>query len=211
MEGETIASRAELLATLGRELRCPLAPMLAALQLMRLREDDPATQRRSRDLLDQKVRCLARLADDLVAASRPERGALERGSERAELGSAHARAVREVQPRLEAQERLLSLVLPEERVPLAADPARLARLLTTLVESAGEPVAPGGLVTVRAARAGNEAVVRVRRTGGAATGGRTRGGLGLALARILAESVGGSVEAPGDGRELTLRVPGGEL
>ena len=68
------ASRAkdEFLAMLGHELRNPLAPMLTALQLMRLRGD--TVLERERIVIERQTRHLVRLVDDLLDVSRIARG-----------------------------------------------------------------------------------------------------------------------------------------
>ena len=71
------ASRAkdEFLAVLGHELRNPLSPIAAALDLMDLR-DEPAN-RRERAILRRQVQHLKRLVDDLLDVSRITTGKLQ--------------------------------------------------------------------------------------------------------------------------------------
>ena len=82
-EAET-ANRAkdEFLAMLGHELRNPLAPMLTALQLLRLR----GHQSREQEVLERQVRHLAGMVDDLLDVSRITRGRLELKRQPIELG-----------------------------------------------------------------------------------------------------------------------------
>ena len=60
----------EFLAMLGHELRNPLAPMVNALQLMRLRGDEDDTVVRAHRAMDRQLRHLVRLVDDLLDVSR---------------------------------------------------------------------------------------------------------------------------------------------
>jgi len=67
----------EFLATLSHELRNPLYPMRAAVEIMRLKDDlDPDIQF-SRDVIDQQVNHLTRLIDDLLDVARITRDKIE--------------------------------------------------------------------------------------------------------------------------------------
>ena len=87
----------EFLAMLGHELRNPLAPILTALQLMKLRGD--AASERERTVIERQVTHLTRLVDDLLDVSRIARGKveLERRS-RVELAEVVATGDRDGQP-----------------------------------------------------------------------------------------------------------------
>src|SRR5437879_7851865 len=71
------ASRAkdEFLAVLGHELRNPLAPILTALHLMRLRDDERSENERA--IIERQAQHLVRLVDDLLDVSRITRGKVE--------------------------------------------------------------------------------------------------------------------------------------
>jgi signal transduction histidine kinase len=71
----------EFLAMLAHELRNPLAPILNAVHIMRLRGDDQVLRERMRDVVEQQVRCMARLVDDLLDVSRIIRGKTQLGFE----------------------------------------------------------------------------------------------------------------------------------
>src|SRR4029450_5887812 len=80
-EAETAnRTKDEFLAMLGHELRNPLAPMLTALQLMRLRGDTGVE--RERIVIERQTRHLVRLVDDLLDVSRIARGKIDLRVER---------------------------------------------------------------------------------------------------------------------------------
>ena len=85
-EAALAASRAkdEFLAMLGHELRNPLAPILTALQLMKLR-GDRGDGDASATIIERQVQHLMRLVDDLLDVSRITRGKVELKRERVEL------------------------------------------------------------------------------------------------------------------------------
>jgi CheY-like chemotaxis protein len=72
---EASSAKDEFLAVLGHELRNPLSPIVAALDLMDMR-DEPAG-RCERDIMRRQVRHLKRLVDDLLDVSRISSGKLQ--------------------------------------------------------------------------------------------------------------------------------------
>ncbi|MDP9321004.1 MAG: MEDS domain-containing protein, partial [Chloroflexota bacterium] len=67
----------EFLAMLGHELRNPLAPVSAALEVMRLRADDPLRIGKAREVVERQIAQMTRLVDDLLDVSRITRGQIE--------------------------------------------------------------------------------------------------------------------------------------
>jgi signal transduction histidine kinase/DNA-binding response OmpR family regulator len=223
------ASRAkdEFLAMLGHELRNPLAPMMTALQLMRLRGD--SSIERERVVIERQTRHLVRLVDDLLDVSRIARGKIELRLERVDLADVVAKAIEMASPLLEEREHDLSIDVPRG-ITIDADPARLAQVIANLLTNAAKYTEKGGRIAIRAAAEACEAVLAVRDSGiGIAPDmlprvfdmftqerqalDRTQGGLGLGLTivRNLTELHGGRVEAFSDGRnagsEFVVRLP----
>src|SRR4030095_12025762 len=99
----------EFLAMLGHELRNPLAPILTALQLMRLR---PHGAERERGVIERQVKHLVGLVDDLLDVSRITRGKIELRKSRFEVAEAVAKAIEMASPLLEQQHHDLQLEVP---------------------------------------------------------------------------------------------------
>ncbi len=76
-ETAEVANRAkdEFLAMLGHELRNPLAPIMTALQLLKLRGVE--TGERERNVIERQVKHLVSLVDDLLDVSRITRGKIQ--------------------------------------------------------------------------------------------------------------------------------------
>ena len=83
----------QFLAMLGHELRNPLAPILTALQLMRLRSDD--TFRGERAVIERQVKHVVTLVDDLLDVSRITRGRIDLELRRIDLIQAVGKAIDE--------------------------------------------------------------------------------------------------------------------
>jgi signal transduction histidine kinase len=220
----------EFLATLGHELRNPLAALGNALALLGLNDPDPETVRWARDLMARQVRQMVRLVDDLFDLSRIMQGKLGLCKERVELAAVIADAVETARPVIDAKGHELTLSLPSVPVVLEGDPMRLSQVLTNLLNNAAKYSEPGGHIVLSARREGIEVVIGVRDDGVGITpemlprifdlfmqdsrsADLSEGGLGvgLALVKRLVEIHGGVVEArsegPGRGSEFLVRLP----
>lgn len=219
----------DFLATLGHELRNPLAPISHAVEILQGVEGEGEKQR-AVEILDRQVRHLERLVDDLLEVSRITRGDLELRRELVELAVVAQRAVEISAPLIGAGGHELTVELPAETTMVDADPVRLAQVLANLLNNAAQHTDPGGRIWLEADREEDEAVVRVRddgrgipperlpwifeaftRTGRPAAGQRGGLGIGLAVVKSLVELHGGSVEAEsgrdGSGLQVTVRIP----
>ena len=91
----------EFLAMLGHELRNPLAPILTALQLMRLRNESAAE--RERTIIERQVNHMVSLVDDLLDVSRITRGKVQLKRERIDLADIVAKAIEMTSPAIESR------------------------------------------------------------------------------------------------------------
>ncbi len=217
----------EFLAMLGHELRNPLAPIVTALELMRLR-DVPGVER-ERVIIERQVRHVVSLVDDLLDVSRITRGQVQLKREPVELADIVARAVEMTGPAIEERRHELDVQVPRGLV-VNADAARLAQVISNLLTNAAKYTDPGGTITVTGRCDADHAELVVADNGrGIAIEtlpgvfelfsqerqeiDRSAGGLGLGLAivRSLVLAHGGSVQAysagKGCGAEFTIRLP----
>jgi len=147
------ASRAkdEFLAMLGHELRNPLAPIVTALELIKLRAPELA-QAKELTVIGRHVQHLARLVDDLLDISRITRGtvSLERKSVR--LSKIIARSMEMASPLLEQRRHSATVDVPDE-LRVHGDAMRLAQVFGTPLTNAARHNPPGGpLATSRKRR-----------------------------------------------------------
>jgi signal transduction histidine kinase len=219
-------SKDEFLALLGHELRNPLAPMITALQLMRLR----GTQARDLDVLERQVGHLVRLVDDLLDVSRITRGKVELRRHLVEIADVVARAIETTSPLLEQRRHVLDVRVPKRGLCVDADADRLVQVVSNLLTNAAKYSNAGSRVSIRAERAGDVVRLSVKDEGIGIPSDmlgrifdafvqnrqsleRSRGGLGLGLTivRSLVELHGGSVEVKsegiGKGSEFVVELP----
>jgi signal transduction histidine kinase/CheY-like chemotaxis protein len=224
------ASRAkdEFLAMLGHELRNPLAPIVTALQLMRLQGGDAFE--RERAVIERQVSHLVRLVDDLLDVSRVVRGALRLERAPVEVATVVSSAIEVAGPLVEERRHRLTVSVPQAGLLLHADAKRISQVLTNLLNNAAKYTPSGGSITVLAREDAEDVVIEVADDGvgigpellpvvfDAFTQGRQgldrkEGGLGLglAIARQLIVAHGGTIEArsagPGRGTTMVVRLP----
>jgi signal transduction histidine kinase/DNA-binding response OmpR family regulator len=221
----------EFLATLSHELRNPLAPMRAALHMLRGKGAvDPGKARSLLDTMDRQVVQMSRLVEDLLDISRITRGVIELRRETVDVAGEIRNALESCAGPLEVGRHKLTLDLPAEPLKVVADAVRLQQILENLILNAVKYTQPGGEIEVSAEAQLGDVVVRVRDNGiGIApdklsqvwdlfvqvddSTERTRKGLGIGLALVkdLVRRHGGSVEASseglGKGSTFSVRLP----
>src|SRR5690606_8110108 len=86
----------EFLATLGHELRNPLAPSRNMLEVLGRADDDADLRRRARAAMSRQLDVIVRLVDDLLDVARISRGLLQLRVETVELATVVQEAVEDV-------------------------------------------------------------------------------------------------------------------
>jgi signal transduction histidine kinase len=226
---EADRNKDEFLAMLAHELRNPLAPILNALQLMRLTPSETQLHW-AQEVIQRQLTHLTRLVDDLLDVSRITRGMITLAREPLEVATLITRAVETVQPLLQERDHRLALQIAEEPLRVNGDATRLTQALGNVLGNAGKYTERGGRIELRCSREGTDVEIRVRdngvgispellprifdlftqldRTTDRAASGL---GIGLALVRRLVEMHGGSVTAHsaglGTGSEFVIRLP----
>ena len=224
----------EFLATLAHELRNPLAPIRTGLDILRINPTDLAAGQRARSIMERQLRQMVRLVDDLLDVSRINTGKLTIKREPVELQAVVADALETVKPLLDQQGHTLTVQLPPQALPVLGDATRLAQILSNLLNNAAKYTNRGGCITLaaqtEAAPQGRQLRLSVRDNGigiapemleaifqmfvqADSSLERVSAGLGvgLSLARRLAELHGGTLTAHSDGlgqgSEFVLVLP----
>lgn len=196
-------------AGLAHQLRNPLATLKGSIQLL-LESPPPGSEKRLRAALHQAIRLEALITQllDYARPPRPEIADLDLGSFLRELAAGDAR---------------LRLQVPGA-LAVRADPEHLRQILVNLLDNAGAASPEGSLVELTAhARDRHVEIVVADRGPGPGddperlfepyvTGRADGTGLGLPIARALAEANGGSLQLrprPGGGALAVLTLPRG--
>jgi PAS domain S-box-containing protein len=220
----------EFIAMLAHELRNPLAPIRSAVRVLgHVPPGDPAHEAMRRTI-DRQSAQLARIVDDMLDIARITRGSLALVRSPMDLADAVHAAVESAAPEISARGHALQVEVPAGRLRVDGDPHRLTQALANLLNNAARYTPDGGRIRIEGGTQDGQAVLRVRDNGrgiapdligrifdmfvqGRPVTERVGGGLGigLALARRIAELHDGSLEArsegEGKGSEFTLRLP----
>ena len=220
----------EFIAMLAHELRNPLAPIRSAVEVMAHARGDATTMEVMRQTIDRQSAQLTRIVDDMIDIARITKGSLVIEHEPVELAEVVRRALETASPAIETGEHTLEVEVPASGLVVYGDRDRLTQLLANLLNNAARYTPPGGRITLRAHRENGHGILSVRDTGrgiepqiierifdmfvqGRSPLERVGGGLGigLALARRIAELHGGTLvaksEGEGKGSEFVLRLP----
>jgi PAS domain S-box-containing protein len=221
-------SKDEFLAMLGHELRNPLAPILTALELIKLRGD--TTFEREHAVIQRQVDHMMHLVDDLLDVSRISRGKIELKIKQVDLRDPLAKAVEIASPLFERSQHRLHLDIPPTPLIVDGDEPRLVQIFVNLLTNAAKYTDPNGQIWFSARQGGEHITIEVRDTGigmsaellpqvfdlfvqGRQGSDRAGGGLGLGLtlARSLVHLHHGEITAAsaglGHGSHFTVRLP----
>jgi signal transduction histidine kinase len=227
--------REQFLSIVSHELRTPLTPLkaLAQLQLGRLRRSQERGQPMDLDALARNLESIERqvdrmngLVNDLLSVSRAGRGSLQIDRAPFDLAAELRDVVgRYVAATREEGRHTFSIDAPET-LTYEGDQARIDQLLMNLVGNAVKYSPRGGQVAATLVRqnGATESAISdqgigipaddLSRLGGAFTRGAGKAatfagmGIGLYVAKLVAEGHGGSLEleSPGEDKGTTVRV-----
>ncbi|MGE5522332.1 MAG: ATP-binding protein [Rhodospirillaceae bacterium] len=218
------------LSTLSHELRNPLAPLVNALQLIRMSSPENASLQYPIKLIERQVEFIRRLVDDLLDVTRISSGKVQLNTETLDVRDVLSRAIESVRPSLEEKRHKLTISMLNTAILVLGDRDRLQQVFVNLLGNAVKYTPEGGQLNVKAFIEADEAVVKVQDDGvGIAedmqprifdlftqaenTLSRSQGGLGIGLSLVkqLVTLHQGSVqvrsEGVGKGSEFTVRLP----
>ena len=220
----------EFLAVLSHELRNPLAPIRTSAALLRAAGADATTRAEIAGIIERQSSHMTRLIDDLLDVSRVTRGVINLERKDEDLTALMRLALEQVLPLIELRQHEVDLQVPASSVPVCADGARMVQVIGNLLNNAAKYTPKGGTIRVTVEARDDDAIVLVADNGcgidaallphvfelfaqhtpggGAVPGGL---GIGLALARSIAELHGGQITAasdgPGRGSRFEVRIP----
>lgn len=227
---EEVLLRDRFLATLSHELRNPLSPIISAVEIIRLMDIKDDELQKLFDIIDRQANQMARLLKDLLDVSRVSHQKIDLDMSSMDIKDVIQAAVETASPLFLKREHDLSVSFPEDRLIVRGDPMRIEQIIVNLLNNAAKYTQAGGKISLRARNENGYAVVIVEDNGigispemmpkvfnlfsqdknslSMAKGGL---GIGLALAKALAELHGGAITASSDGTgkgaTFELRIP----
>jgi PAS domain S-box-containing protein len=227
--------REQFLSIVSHELRTPLTPLKAVAQLVRSRMRRARAQGTELDMdaLDRNLAAIERqvdrmngLVNDLLSVSRAERGSLRMERVSYDLAVVLRDVVQRYVDATAEEGRHTFAIDGPANLPAHGDQSRVDQLLMNLVGNAVKYSPSGGQIRVALAALDRSAEITISDQGigippdeiaklghpfvrGAGRAGTFAGmGVGLYVARVVAEAHSGSLalESDGDGRGTTVRV-----
>jgi PAS domain S-box-containing protein len=220
----------DFLASLSHELRTPLNAVLGYARMLRTGILGRERHDKAIETIERNATSLNQIVEDVLDISRIVSGKMRLNVQAVELPTIVKNAIDAVTPAADAKGVRVETVLDPSAAPVSGDPERLQQILWNLLSNAVKFTGKGGRVQIRLERVNSHVEVSVSDTGigiapeflphvferfrqADAGTARERGGLGLGLsiARQLAEMHGGSIEAAsgglGQGATFRLKVP----
>jgi len=197
---------------------------------MRLAGTDSKMAERARAMMERQLGQMVRLVDDLLDVSRVSRGRIELRSEDVDLAAVLRNAVETSQPVMDERGHEFAADIPAAKITIHGDLTRLAQVFSNLLNNAARYTPNGGRISLEVKFHDREVAVTVRDNGLGIPRDmasrvfeiftqvdrsieRTQGGLGigLSIAKRLAEMHGGTIELAseglGKGSAFTVRLP----
>ncbi len=224
---EALQRQRRFAADASHELRTPLTSISGHARMLDewALEEDPERTRRSVGVIRREAGRMADLVEALLALTRGDEGAgMQVG--RHDLAAVVEEAVQTARAMADGKISI-EYVYPERGVVATFDRNSILQLATILLDNATKYTPEGGKVTLRVRDKERRAELEISDTGVGipkakmpliferfyrADPSRTRGGagLGLSIARQIAEAHGGTIEVssePGEGSTFTLLLP----
>jgi signal transduction histidine kinase len=209
----------EFLATVSHELRTPLNAMLGWLQIVRTTDIDPDVLERAMASIERNAKSQARLVEDLIELSRVVTGKLQLKTKTVDIRAVVEAALDVVRTAAAAKGVAIRPSLPSSPIFVSGDRDRLQQVIWNLLSNAVKFTESGGAVDVSVAGDARSTFIVIADTGigispeflpfifdrfRQADQSTTREhgglGLGLAIAKEIAELHGGTVQAASEGR-----------
>lgn len=226
-------AKSEFIAVFAHELRNPLAPIVSATELLKLRWGANPELAPAIDTIEDRTKTIIRLLDDLLDVSRISRQSFKLKEERFDLRERVEGAAREVEALAEKHGLALTTSMPPRPVYLFADPMRIEQIIGNLLMNAVKYTGAGGRIMLTVREDEGMVEMRVKDTGvgiskellrkifepfshlGAERQQhptiRTGLGIGLWITENLVKMHGGTIEARSEGSmtgsEFVVRLP----
>jgi signal transduction histidine kinase len=218
------------LGNLAHELQRSQAPIQHALERWPRDTVDPEELAQLRELIERESRRLTRLAEDVADVSAILERSLVLREQPVEIGVVLAEAIEFIRPSLDARGHQLTVNACEGPMFVQGDPHRLRQVFSNILHNAAKFTVRNGTIAVCLERRAWQAVVTIQDNGPGIPVAMLSGifnafrpsdaplnqfhdglGVGLWLARQLAELHGGTIAAssggPGRGSQFVVALP----
>lgn len=218
----------EFLGALAHELRTPLTPLRTGLDILLHAQPASPVVAGTLAAMNRQLDHMVHLIDDLLDVARISQGLIKLQEERADIATLVESAIESCRPFFDKRRQSISFDAHRSMFGVV-DPTRVAQILANLLHNAAKFTPEGGEVRVELALEDGHAIIRIIDSGVGLAPEQIRRifdmfvqvdrsqphaglGIGLALARRLAELHGGELTASsagvGRGSIFMLALPG---
>jgi len=226
---ESDRRKEEFLAVLAHELRNPLAPIMAGLEVLRKAPEDVDLRERVVATMTRQTRQLVRLVDDLLEVGRINEGKVALRMQQVSVAEVVRDALATVRPLTDSLQQEVKVELTDEPLCVEGDAVRLTQVIGNLLHNSARYTPPRGKIKVCAKRNGEQVEISVEDNGRGMSAEALQNafemfyqaresalsgaglGIGLTLAKKLVEMHRGSIVAASagldQGSRFTVRLP----
>lgn len=220
----------EFVTMLAHELRNPLAPVIAAAELLASGKLESDSAKKASQVIIRQVKHMTELIDDLLDMSRVSRGQITLKIAPVDMNIVVDNAVEQVRSLIENRRHKLVILKTFDTACVKGDNKRLVQVVANLLNNAAKYTPPGGTISVEVFVTNSDVCIEVADDGigidpaihesifnlfeqakSAAENSLGGLGIGLALVRNLTQLHGGGVlcqsEGLGHGSRFTIRIP----
>ncbi|MCW8091395.1 chemotaxis protein CheB [Alteromonas sp. ASW11-130] len=217
----------DFLATLGHEIRNPLASISGAVQII---EHDNKKLDWALNTMRSNVNLVSSLLDELLDLTRIARGEVRLEKSTVNVNRLLQEIIENFSPAVHQNKQSLDLVLPEDNIITKLDRTRIQQVINNVINNAAKFTPENGSIKVEAIKSNNNLVINVKDSGIGldmqyrdkvfepfqqikenSESKNTGLGIGLSLVKQIAELHGGTVSIHSDGRNrgtlVTLSLP----
>ncbi len=215
-------------ADASHELRTPISIIRTTAELALRRERDPEEYRKALENVHREAEWMTQLAEDLLLLARADSGTFVLRGEKVEGDALARRFADDAAPGAEVRGIAMHERLGAGTAQVTGDGRALRRLLTNLVDNAVQHTPPDGTIEIETSAGGGLVAIAVRNSGEGIRSedlphiferfyrgdpSRTRengAGLGLAIARTIAQAHGAEIEVVstlGKGAVFSVKMP----
>ncbi len=208
--------RTELITNVSHDIKTPLTSIINYVDLIKKEEIESETLKQYVDVLDRQSTRLKKLVEDLVEASKASTGSLTVNLSECDVGVLLAQTLGEFEEKLQKAGLTPVLNIPQKSVKIMADGRHLWRVFDNLMNNICKYALKGTRVYLSVEENAEKAVITFRNISANelnvsanelmerfVRGDRSRNtegsGLGLSIAKSLAEIQGGELELAVDG------------
>jgi signal transduction histidine kinase/CheY-like chemotaxis protein len=209
------SAKNDFIAVLAHELRNPLAPIVSAIELLKMKGIRDAEETALLDMMENRMDMVKRLLDDLLDISRISEGKVSLKREVMDLEETVRRAILTTDHYIKERHQSLVVKFPKRQKHVLGDTVRLEQVFSNLLTNASKYSNSGDTITLKMELADDVVEVSVTDEGIGINpkeldsiftpfrqleGSKKGLGIGLALVRGFVEMHGGTVEARSQGR-----------